>query len=215
MTRSILLVEDDHVAAASLKEQLEDRDVTVTLAHSVAEARTAAVDCVRPCDLALIDYRLPDGYGTELGGRLLQSHGIPFALLTADTSAPVVQAAVAAGAVGFVLKPALAEGILPTIETAIARATEMKRLAGAVARLAANPEEKRGVHVATGMIMERFHLTDTDAGRLLRYFARSRRITLEAAAEQIIDASGSLDLLAAANRFVDKRSKAGGPAKPG
>jgi AmiR/NasT family two-component response regulator len=63
---------------------------------------------------------------------------------------------------------------------------------------------KRAMHLATGIVMERYRLTDNDAARLLRYFARSHRISLDEAADRIMSKAGSLDLLAAAHRFVQR-----------
>ena len=95
---TVLIVEDDFRVAnmhAGIVAALPGFTVTAT-ANTLAAARAA-----EPVDLALVDVYLPDGSGTDLI-RELRCDKI---MLSAASEAPTVRAAVAAGAVGYLVKP--------------------------------------------------------------------------------------------------------------
>ena len=95
---SVLVVEDDFRVAdmhAGIVSALPGFTVAGT-ANTLAAARKAG-----PVDLALVDVYLPDGSGIDLV-RELDCDTI---MLSAATEAETVRAAVAAGAVGYLVKP--------------------------------------------------------------------------------------------------------------
>jgi response regulator of citrate/malate metabolism len=95
---SVLIVEDDFRVAdmhAAIVDALPGFTVAGT-ANTLAAARKSG-----PVDLALVDVYLPDGSGVDLV-RELHCDSI---MLSAATEAETVRAAVAAGALGYLVKP--------------------------------------------------------------------------------------------------------------
>lgn len=95
---SVLIVEDDFRVAdmhAAIVDALPGFTVAGT-ANTLAAARKSD-----PVDLALVDVYLPDGSGIDLV-RELHCDSI---MLSAATEAETVRAAVAAGALGYLVKP--------------------------------------------------------------------------------------------------------------
>lgn len=95
---SVLIVEDDFRVAdmhAAIVDALPGFTVAGT-ANTLAAARRSG-----PVDLALVDVYLPDGSGIDLV-RELHCDSI---MLSAATEAETVRAAVAAGALGYLVKP--------------------------------------------------------------------------------------------------------------
>jgi response regulator of citrate/malate metabolism len=95
---SVLVVEDDFRVAdmhAAIVDALPGFTVAGT-ANTLAAARKSG-----PVDLALVDVYLPDGSGVDLV-RELHCDSI---MLSAATEAETVRAAVAAGALGYLVKP--------------------------------------------------------------------------------------------------------------
>ena len=113
----VFLVDDHEVVRRGVAEVLED-DPGITVAGeagSVAEA-LARVPAVRP-DIVLIDMRLPDGDGAALCRGLRQRvPGLRCLVLTSYSEQDALDAAVRAGASGFLLKqvrgPALVSAVL-------------------------------------------------------------------------------------------------------
>lgn len=99
----ILLVEDDAVIRESLSLQLAKGGFQVHTAASVAEARVAVQ---KGCDIALLDWELPDGEGLSLlrewRGKNLQ---FPVIFLTARTDVVNKVLALELGADDYLTKP--------------------------------------------------------------------------------------------------------------
>jgi len=112
---SLLLVEDDAMVTGWVRLALEDSDIRVAgVASSAAEA--LALTERRHIDLLLVDYRLPDGRGTELV-RDLRRRGIaaPAVLMTANEEGGFNEAARESGAQGTVLKTGSAHELVEAL----------------------------------------------------------------------------------------------------
>jgi len=85
--RRLLIVEDDQALRQLLSLELEDRGYRVTTAASCAEAR-AAMRSSR-FDLALLDFRLPDGNGTDLVAELRSIDPKPTIVVSSGQRVPL------------------------------------------------------------------------------------------------------------------------------
>jgi DNA-binding NarL/FixJ family response regulator len=112
---SLLLVEDDAMVTGWVRMALEGSSIRLAgVASSAAE--TPGLAERRHADLLLVDYRLPDGRGTELV-RDLRRRGItiPAVLMTANEESGFNEAAREAGAKGTVLKTGSAEELVQAL----------------------------------------------------------------------------------------------------
>jgi two-component system response regulator DevR len=113
----VFLVDDHEVVRRGVAEVLED-DVGITVAGEAGSCAEALVrvPAVRP-DVVVLDMRLPDGDGAELCRGLRQRvPGLRCLVLTSYSEQDALDAAVRAGAAGFLLKqvrgPALVSAVL-------------------------------------------------------------------------------------------------------
>jgi two-component system, NarL family, response regulator DevR len=117
----VFLVDDHEVVRRGVAEVLEeDPGLTVTgEAGTVAEA-LARVPAVRP-DVVVVDMRLPDGDGVELC-RLLRARvpGIRCLVLTSFADRAAQDAAVRAGAGGYLLKQVRGAALVSAVHTVAA-----------------------------------------------------------------------------------------------
>ncbi|KUL35442.1 response regulator [Streptomyces regalis] len=120
----VLLVEDHRAVAEGLWALLDEYDdlTVVGWADSVAEA-VPMTEQLSP-QVALIDYRLPDGTGADAAARI-RAHdpAVVVVFLSADTSDAALLAAVEAGASGYLLKSAGGDEIAAAIRAAAAGET--------------------------------------------------------------------------------------------
>ncbi|NUR03073.1 MAG: response regulator transcription factor [Streptomyces sp.] len=120
----VLLVEDHRVVAEGLWALLDEYDdlTVVGWADSVAEAAPMTAE-LSP-QVALIDYRLPDGTGADAAARI-RAHdpAIAVVFLSADAGDAALLAAVEAGASGYLLKSAGGDEIAAAIRAAAAGET--------------------------------------------------------------------------------------------
>jgi DNA-binding NarL/FixJ family response regulator len=159
----VLIVEDHIVVSQGLTALLNDQaDMAVVgTAGSMAESLLRAEE--HETDVLLLDFRLPDGTGTEAGRRIRQLHpDVKLIILSHDDSDAAHMAAVEAGASAFLHKSRAAAEVVEAIR-AVARginlvspqmiAALLGRRREASAQVESLTERERDVlrHVATGI----------------------------------------------------------------
>lgn len=120
----VLLVEDHQVVAEGLQALLEEYpDLHVVgWAPSVAAARDAVE--AGPVDVALVDFRLPDGSGADAAAAIRAVRpGAAVVFLSVDDSDEAMMAAVGEGAAGYLLKSAPSQDVVTAIRRAAAGET--------------------------------------------------------------------------------------------
>ncbi|MCK4868332.1 MAG: response regulator, partial [Alphaproteobacteria bacterium] len=108
--KNLLIVDDDAPLRNRLARAMEDRGFTVATAASVAEGLAAAR--AAPPDYAVVDLRLADGNGLEVVEALREAReDMRIVMLTGYGNIATAVAAVKAGAVDYLAKPADADAI--------------------------------------------------------------------------------------------------------
>jgi two-component system, NarL family, response regulator DevR len=131
----VFLVDDHEVVRRGVAEVLEDEPgITVAgEAGSVAEA-LARVPAVRP-DVVVIDMRLPDGDGADLcRGLRDRIPGLRCLVLTSFSEQEALDAAVRAGASGFLLKQVRGPALVTAVRTVAAGGTLFDEVTPAASR---------------------------------------------------------------------------------
>lgn len=101
---NILLLEDDTAIAAALETFLTEKGCRVTCCASLSRARSL-LETALP-DVAVLDWNLPDGEGTDLCRELRQRWPrLPLLLLTVRSDTPDILAGFDRGADDYVIKP--------------------------------------------------------------------------------------------------------------
>jgi len=187
------LVDDERLVLATVAQGLSRAGYNVNTAESVDEAEALLAGGERP-DLAILDVSMPGRSGLELAERLYSFDDIPFMLLTAYSDQQIVEQAAACGALGYLVKPVDTRQLVPAIEAALARASELKglRVTGQQLQNALNSE--REISIAIGITMVQYRLGRKAAFELLRKTARSQRRKLAELAIDVINASENLNL---------------------
>jgi response regulator NasT len=86
----------------------------------------------------------------------------------------------------YLVKPFSKNDLVPAIEVARARFTEMTALDGEVRTLEERLETRKVVEKAKGRLMEEQGLTEAQAFRLIQQKAMNERTSMKALAEQIL-----------------------------
>lgn len=208
-TKRLLLLDDDRLVLATLGEGLRQAGYRVATASTVEEAEDilAAGDI----DLAIFDIRMPGHTGIDLAWRLHDANSeVPFIFLTAYSDEELVEQASEAGAMGYVVKPADPDRLVPAIEAAFARAADARKLRETGRQLQTALDADRDVSLAIGIVMERRRLGRQDAFELLRGQARAERRKLIELAREVVLAVEKLNMMtphAAAAEAKPRRSE--------
>jgi two-component system response regulator RegA len=108
--RTLLIVDDDAPLCQRLARAMERRGFAVSTADSVAEGIAAAT--ARPPAFAVVDLRLGDGSGLDVVGALRDARpGARIVMLTGYGNIATAVAAVKAGALDYLPKPADADAV--------------------------------------------------------------------------------------------------------
>lgn len=183
---SLLLVDDDRLILVTLAEYLSKSGYNVTTAESADDAEAILSSGDRP-DLAILDVYMPGRSGLELAERLRSFDYIPFMLLTAYNDQKLVEQAAISGALGYLVKPVVMSQLVPTIEAALARATELRNFRSSEYRLKNALASEREVSIAIGITMVKYQIARKAAFDLLRKTARSQRCKITELAVDVIN----------------------------
>jgi two-component system response regulator DevR len=127
MTR-VFLLDDHELVRRGISDVIErEDDLTVVGEAGTVRDAVARVDAIRP-DVAVLDVRLPDGSGVDACRAIRSAHpDLPCIMLTAFDDEAALEAAVLAGAQGWLLKDIRGAGLVDAIRRVAAGADLMDR----------------------------------------------------------------------------------------
>jgi len=187
----ILIVEDDPLVLAMLAEGLEMSGYAVATAIS-GENALVLFETIHP-DLVVMDICLPGISGIETMQQLREKSDLPVIFLTALNQDETTHEAIKAGAHVYVVKPISLKQLVPMIETALARAADLRKLRTTGENLVTALRQNRDISVAVGILIERHNISGEEAFERLRKHARSTRRRVTEVAASIIAGDTMLD----------------------
>lgn len=188
----ILLVDDDRLISATLSEGLRQHGYQVEIANSGEQALGLCAQA-EP-DLAILDMRMSGMSGVETARFLRDRTQVPYLFLSAYGDPETVKEAVDEGALGYLVKPVDIGQLIPAVEAALARSSDIDGLRQSEQHLQTALAQSREVSIAIGVFMERFRFDREQAFAVLRYQARSQRRKLQEVAGEIVRGAEQLSL---------------------
>lgn len=188
----VLVVDDDRLITSTLGQQLREHGFLV----SAEETSEAAIRHCResPPDIAILDVRLPSHSGIHIAEWLRDKTDIPFIFLSAYAERELVEEAAEKGALGYLVKPVEISQVVAAIESALARADEIRALRKSETDLTTALAGDRSISIAVGILMERHHLPKEEAFELLRRHARHTRTKMGDLAGEVVAAADCLNM---------------------
>jgi response regulator NasT len=184
MTVRILVAEDETLIRMDLVEMLQVAGYEVVAqATNGQEAIDLAVEH-RP-DLAILDVKMPILDGISAAEKIIEI--APVLMLTAYSQKELVDRARDAGVMAYVVKPFTIGDLMPAIEIAISRHTQMKSLADEVADLHDRLETRKLIDRAKGILMKALNLSEPESFSWIQRAAMDRRLTMKEVAQAVIN----------------------------
>lgn len=201
----LLLVDEDQELLRLSASGLEAAGFDLVQASSAAEAmaKLREMDEQQLPNLAVLNLSEPDSSGLALAKQLLDEFSLPSIFLSDSDNMALVSQAIDQGAVSCLLKPVSMSTLAPLIRSCVAKADEISSIYSMRKHLSQALSSGIETSVATGILMERFKLTDERAFEALRAYARSERRKLQDVSSEIVAA---VETLNQANRFREQHS---------
>ncbi len=139
-----------------------------------------------PITIVVLDIKMPVKNGLETAEEITAKGICPVVILTAFSQRSLVEEAVKAGALAYIVKPFSKNDLIPAIEVARARFEEKKLLENQVKDLEERLETRKLVEKAKGFLMSECGLGEAEAFRLIQKRSMDSQSTLRSVASAII-----------------------------
>ena len=187
-SKRILIAEDETLIRMDLAEMLRENGYEVIGEATNGEEAIALANELKP-DLAILDVKMPKLDGITAAETIVKTS--PVLMLTAFSQKDLVERALDAGVMAYVVKPFTIDDLIPAIEIATTRHTQMIALQNEVADLTERLETRKLVDRAKGILMQAMKLSEPDAFKWIQRTAMDKRVSMKQVAEAVIDPSSA------------------------
>ena len=186
----VVIADDEPITRMDIKEILEEKGYEV-----IGEAADG-FDAVELCkakkpELVLMDIKMPllDGLSAA---RIMMEEDVDAAivLLTAYSEREFIDSAKDLGVSGYLVKPIDEKSLIPSIELAVARNREMRKLRRDIAKVSERLENRSIIEKAKGRIMERDGLSEQEAYDFIRKLSLEQGMSMRRVAEILLMQTG-------------------------
>ncbi|SDM33973.1 ANTAR domain-containing response regulator [Lentzea albidocapillata] len=185
----VLVAEDEALIRLDLVEMLREEGYDVAGEAADGEEAIKLATELDP-DLVILDVKMPKVDGIEAAQHIAGNRIAPVVILTAFSQRDLVERARDAGAMAYLVKPFAKRDLVPAIELAMSRFSELAALEQEVAGLTERLETRKVVERAKGILMTKQGLSEPEAFRWVQRTAMDRRTTMKAVAEAVIENFG-------------------------
>ena len=186
----ILVAEDEALIRMDLVEMLQEAGYEV-IAQATNGEEAIALALEHQPDLAILDVKMPVLDGISAAEKIIAT--APVLMLTAFSQRELIDRARGAGVMAYVVKPFTIGDLVPAIEIAISRHTQMQSLALEVADLHERLETRKIVDRAKGILMKALNLSEPEAFSWIQRAAMDRRLSMREVAQAVISPEAALD----------------------
>jgi len=185
-SKRILIAEDETLIRMDLGEMLRENGYEVIAEATNGEEAIGLAHELKP-DLAILDVKMPKLDGITAAEEIVKL--APVLMLTAFSQKDLVERALDAGVMAYVVKPFTIDDLIPAIEIATARHAQMIALQSEIADLTERLETRKLVDRAKGILMQAMKLSEPDAFKWIQRTAMDKRVSMKQVAEAVIDPS--------------------------
>jgi len=188
--RRVLIAEDEALIRLDLKEMLEEEGYLVCGEVGDGESAIRLARELRP-DLVILDVKMPVLDGISAADQITGERISAVVILTAFSQRDLVERASGAGAMAYLVKPFQGKDLLPAIEMAISRFSQLLDLEAEVSDLQGRLAARKVIERAKGVLQARHGLTEPEAFRWMQKTAMDRRRSMRAVADGVLTGEDS------------------------
>lgn len=189
VSRRVLVAEDDSLIRMDLTEMLREEGYDVVGEAPNGQVAVDLTESLSP-DLVIMDVKMPVRDGIDAAGEIARKRLAPVVMLTAFSQRDFVEKARDAGAMAYLVKPFSKADLVPAIEVAVSRYTELTTLEREIADMNDRLETRKLVERAKGLLMSSQSLSEPEAFTWIQRAAMDRRTTMKAVAQVVVETLG-------------------------
>jgi two-component system, response regulator PdtaR len=183
--RRVVIAEDEALIRLDLAEMLVEEGYDVVAQAGDGESAVELAEQHRP-DLVVLDVKMPRLDGITAAQRIASQRLAPVVILTAFSQRDLVERARDAGAMAYLVKPFSKSDLVPAIEMAVSRFSELQLLEAEVADLTERLETRKAVDRAKAVLQQQLELSEPDAFRWIQKTAMDLRLSMRQVAEGVL-----------------------------
>ena len=183
--RTVVVAEDEALIRLDIVEILKDQGFDAVAETDNGKTAVELAQKYRP-DLVLMDVKMPIMDGITAAEEIAKEQIAPVVLLTAFSQKELVDRAVEAGAMAYVVKPCSPNDLVPAIEVAISRYEQIRALEKEVGTIRDQFETRKLVDRAKSLLITKMNLTEPEAFRWIQKTSMDRRLSMREVSDTII-----------------------------
>ena len=183
--RTVVVAEDEALIRLDIVEILKDQGFDVVAETDNGKTAVELAQKHRP-DLVLMDVKMPIMDGITAAEEIAKEQIAPVVLLTAFSQKELVDRAVEAGAMAYVVKPFTPNDLVPAIEVAMSRYDQIRALEKEVGTIREQFETRKLVDRAKSLLITKMNLTEPEAFRWIQKTSMDRRLSMREVSDTII-----------------------------
>lgn len=183
--RTVVVAEDEALIRLDIVEILKDQGFDVVAETDNGKTAVELAQKHHP-DLVLMDVKMPIMDGITAAEEITKEQIAPVVLLTAFSQKELVDRAVDAGAMAYVVKPFTPNDLIPAIEVAMSRYEQIRALEKEVGTIRDQFETRKLVDRAKSLLITKMNLTEPEAFRWIQKTSMDRRLSMREVSDTII-----------------------------
>lgn len=181
----VVIAEDEAIIRLDLRETLENAGYEVVADTGRGDEAAKLVSEHKP-EVVILDIKMPGMDGIQVAREIAATEDTAVVILTAFSQRELIDEAVDAGALAYLVKPYQQSDLVPAIEIARRRHQEMRELTDQAKTLEDRLKARKVIEKAKGLLIDGASLNEDEAFRFIQTRAMSERKTMLEVAEKII-----------------------------
>ena len=181
----VVIAEDEAIIRLDLRETLENAGYEVVADTGRGDEAAKLVSQHKP-EVVILDIKMPGMDGIQVAREIAATEDTAVVILTAFSQRELIDEAVDAGALAYLVKPYQQSDLVPAIEIARRRYQEMRELTDQAKTLEDRLKARKVIEKAKGLLIDGASLNEDEAFRFIQTRAMSDRKTMLEVAEKII-----------------------------
>lgn len=181
----VVIAEDEAIIRLDLRETLENAGYMVLADTGRGDEAVRLVRKHKP-EVVILDVKMPGMDGIQAAREIATTEDTAVVILTAFSQRELIDEAVDAGALAYLVKPYQQSDLVPAIEIARRRHEEMRDLTDQAKTLEDRLKARKIIEKAKGLLIDTSSFTEDEAFKFIQMTAMSDRKTMVEIAEKII-----------------------------